>query len=57
VLRRDRFCCVECGALASQVDYVVPREHGGRDDLANLRSLCSRCHAERHGHILVVKGI
>ena len=48
-LQRIRFLCVECGALASEVDHVLPRERGGRDVLENLRSLCSRCHAERHG--------
>jgi 5-methylcytosine-specific restriction protein A len=48
VLRRDRFLCARCGALASEVDHVVPCELGGRDDPANLRSLCSRCHAELH---------
>jgi 5-methylcytosine-specific restriction endonuclease McrA len=48
VLQRDRFPC-SCGALASEVDHIVPREIGGRDDPENLRSLCSRGHAERHG--------
>jgi 5-methylcytosine-specific restriction endonuclease McrA len=47
----DGFRCA-CGALASEVDHVVPREIGGRDDPANLRSLCERCHAERHGRSL-----
>ena len=48
-LQRDRDHCVECGALASEVDHVLPRERGGRDVLENLRSLCADCHAERHG--------
>jgi 5-methylcytosine-specific restriction protein A len=47
-LRRDRYLC-SCGALASEVDHVLARERGGRDELSNLRSLCSDCHAVRHG--------
>jgi 5-methylcytosine-specific restriction endonuclease McrA len=47
VLRRDHFRC-PCGAVAVEVDHVLPREVGGRDDPDNLRSLCSRCHGERH---------
>jgi HNH endonuclease len=48
-LRRDHGRCVECGALAVEVDHVLPRERGGRDVLENLRSLCADCHDERHG--------
>ncbi|HET8863003.1 MAG TPA: hypothetical protein VFM94_07120 [Solirubrobacterales bacterium] len=38
MLRRDRFLCVECGSVAAEVDHVLPREIGGRDELRNLRS-------------------
>jgi 5-methylcytosine-specific restriction endonuclease McrA len=56
VLRRDRFICVECGALAVEVDHLVERERGGRDDAENLRSLRESCHAERHGRKVVGDG-
>jgi len=49
VLQRDGWRCIVCGAMASQVDHVVPRELGGRDERGNLRSICDRCHDERHG--------
>jgi HNH endonuclease len=37
IAREEEF---ECGALAVEVDHVVERERGGRDDAENLRSLC-----------------
>jgi HNH endonuclease len=48
VLARDRYRCRECGAPARDVHHVLPRSAGGRDEAANLRSLCRRCHAARH---------
>lgn len=26
-------------------DHIIPREHGGTDEDANLETLCARCHA------------
>jgi len=38
-----------CGAhehqRALEVDHIVPRNHGGSDDLSNLQALCYRCNA------------
>ncbi len=42
-LRRDGFACVKCGARANVADHIVSRRQGGKDDLANLRSLCAIC--------------
>jgi 5-methylcytosine-specific restriction endonuclease McrA len=42
-LRRDGYRCVLCGAPAVVADHRVTRRAGGRDELANLRSLCRRC--------------
>ena len=30
---------------ALEVDHIVPRNHGGSDELSNLQSLCFRCNA------------
>jgi 5-methylcytosine-specific restriction endonuclease McrA len=48
VLARDRHRCVVCGALAIEVDHIIPRSQGGADVLANGRSLCAECHQRRH---------
>jgi hypothetical protein len=45
-----------CGGLATDVDHIVPKVHGGEDEPANLQSLCAAHHraktgatARRHG--------
>ncbi|MYR43049.1 HNH endonuclease [Streptomyces sp. SID5910] len=51
VLRRDKGVCQMpfsdgriCGAEATDVDHIVP---GGDHSMANLRALCSWCHARK----------
>ena len=47
-LARDRKRCVNCGAVATEVDHIVEIQDGGPEfDLANLRSLCHRCHVRK----------
>jgi len=49
VLRRDGYRCqVErhdgrCGKIATDVDHIVRREHGGTDAPGNLRAACAAC--------------
>lgn len=48
VMRRDNFRCVLCGAKASDgvqlhVDHIFPVSKGGKTEMSNLRTLCSRC--------------
>jgi len=49
VLTRARGRCECCGAhehqRALEVDHIVPRNHGGSDDISNLQALCFRCNA------------
>lgn len=49
VLTRARCRCECCGAhehqRALEVDHIVPRNHGGSDDISNLQALCFRCNA------------
>lgn len=49
VLRRASLCCELCGVSnrdrALEVDHIVPRNHGGSDDEANLQALCYSCNA------------
>jgi 5-methylcytosine-specific restriction protein A len=46
VMLRDEGLC-ECGALASQVDHVIPLSEGGSDGMENRRAICDPCHAEK----------
>jgi len=44
VLARDQYTCTYCGNPgASHVDHIVPKVHGGGDEMDNLTSACARC--------------
>ena len=55
VLDRDGFTCQMCGKAAGEIDddtgrpvrlhigHIVDKVYGGKDELANLRALCSTC--------------
>jgi diadenosine tetraphosphate (Ap4A) HIT family hydrolase/5-methylcytosine-specific restriction endonuclease McrA len=49
VLRRAQFHCELCGISADiralEVDYIIPRNAGGKDDLSNLQALCYGCNS------------
>ena len=49
VLKRAKLRCELCGisnqVRALEVDHILPRKHGGTDNLENLQSLCYSCNA------------
>ncbi len=49
VLKRAKFRCELCGVSAEEraleVDHIIPRQHGGTDDISNLQALCYSCNA------------
>jgi ATP adenylyltransferase len=49
VLKRAGFHCELCGISAEikalEVDHIIPRNHGGSDDISNLQALCYSCNA------------
>ena len=51
VLKRAGFRCELCGISAEEraleVDHILPRRHGGSDDLSNLQALCYKCNANK----------
>lgn len=51
VLKRAGFRCDLCGISADEraieVDHILPRKHGGKDDLTNLQALCFKCNANK----------
>ncbi|WP_411875608.1 HNH endonuclease [Vulcanococcus limneticus] len=40
---------------ALEVDHIVPRNHGGSDDLSNLQALCFRCNAGKRDAVCLRK--
>jgi 5-methylcytosine-specific restriction endonuclease McrA len=52
VLERDGWRCQKCGALDNlQVHHQIKRSQQGDDALANLVTLCARCHMAEHGQL------
>jgi len=51
VLKRAGGRCELCGVpikeRAIEVDHVMPRKHGGTDDLENLQALCWKCNENK----------
>ena len=48
VLKRDNSTCQLCGMSAKdgaklQVDHIIPVSKGGKTEMSNLQTLCSRC--------------
>ena len=49
-LARDGWRCQQCGKIGnSQVHHQIFRSHGASEGADNLITLCSNCHAARHG--------
>lgn len=42
---RDQPCCMQCGAVATEVHHIVPITKGGTHERGNLVALCHACHA------------
>jgi 5-methylcytosine-specific restriction endonuclease McrA len=49
-LMRDGYTCQQCGkgGIRLQAHHIVYREHGGKDTLSNLLTLCETCHTKLH---------
>lgn len=37
----------QCGAMATEVDHIIPKARGGTDARANLRGMCATCHRSK----------
>ena len=51
VLKRAKYRCELCGTSAEEkaieVDHILPRNHGGSDELHNFQALCYSCNATK----------
>lgn len=55
VLKRDRNRCQGCGRRKPlHIHHVKPVAEGGRNETANLITLCPNCHAEVHAGLRTV---
>jgi len=53
ILKRAKYRCGLCGKSAEdkaiEVDYIIPRNLGGTNDISNLQALCYSCNAMKRG--------
>jgi ATP adenylyltransferase len=51
VLKRAGFHCELCGVSADEraleVEHILPKQHGGSDELENFQALCWKCTADK----------
>jgi len=51
VLKNAKYRCELCGISADvkslEVDHIIPRNHGGADDITNFQALCYSCNATK----------
>jgi ATP-dependent DNA helicase RecQ len=53
VLYRDGWRCQSCGSMSNlEVHHKQFASHSGSDSKSNLITLCARCHASTHGHVV-----
>lgn len=51
VFLKDNCSCVKCGESdfrVLNVDHIIPKSKGGKNELDNLQTLCSNCHSLKH---------
>src|SRR5439155_20695768 len=56
-LMRDHYTCQQCGkqGIGLQAHHLIFREHGGKDTLSNLLTLCEQCHHRLHEGKIILK--
>ena len=56
-LMRDGYTCQQCGKQGGrlQAHHLVYREHGGKDTISNLLTLCEPCHTKLHQGKMTLK--
>ena len=56
VFKRDKFTCQYCGKrppdVVLEVDHILPKIEGGKDDKANLTTACFACNRGKAGNPL-----
>ena len=56
VLERDSHRCVKCQSTQKlQVHHIWHRKFGGSNDMANLETLCLKCHIKEHKNEPIAK--
>jgi hypothetical protein len=57
---RDKATCVYCGAIAQEMDHVIPFQHGGPSRECNMVLSCKKCNQIKWKHLdegFITKGL
>ncbi|MDA8046363.1 MAG: HNH endonuclease [Actinomycetota bacterium] len=57
VFARDGHRCQYCGAVAENIDHVIPRSRGGLHTWDNVVASCRPCNARKRDHLLEDSGM
>ncbi len=57
VFARDGHRCQYCGAVAENIDHVIPRSRGGLHAWDNVVASCRPCNARKRDHLLEDSGM
>jgi len=51
ILKRDNYICAYCDGPATEIDHIVPQNHGGTHEDNNLVAACSICNSVAGGQL------
>jgi 5-methylcytosine-specific restriction endonuclease McrA len=57
VFARDEWTCQYCGAVAENLDHVVPRSRGGSHTWDNVVAACRRCNSRKENRLIDEVGL
>jgi 5-methylcytosine-specific restriction endonuclease McrA len=57
VFARDGHRCQYCGAVAENIDHVIPKSRGGSHSWDNVVASCRPCNARKRDHLLEETGL
>jgi 5-methylcytosine-specific restriction endonuclease McrA len=53
IKQRDGNMCRKCGSSVNlEVHHIIPLSRNGSNNRSNLMTLCSKCHARQHTHLM-----
>jgi 5-methylcytosine-specific restriction endonuclease McrA len=57
VFARDDWSCQYCGAVAENLDHVVPKSRGGAHSWDNVVAACRRCNSKKENRLIEDVGL
>lgn len=59
IFEKDNFKCVICGRdgkeVILEIDHIIPRSKGGKNDISNYQTLCRQCNGSKGNNEINIK--